>query len=266
MDLLYAQSGKPLKDRETTVRVMKALTSGTTVPDDTAERAPPDGGLSASNLLAPRSPPRPPVSNVYGQDQPLILSDIPESCYTTTSSGAGIVVGIDEAGRGSVIGPMIYGMSFWHTTVQDKISKEFGDSKQLTEDQRERLYEIILSTKEMGFCTRVLHASEISRNMLRQPQPYNLNQMSHDAAIRMIQCLVDCKLNISTCYIDTVGNPESYKRRLEGEFPGMEFVVESKADDKYAPCSAASIGELEVSRICANNQYFKRLWQIDHFI
>ena len=155
---------------------------------------------------------------------------------------------------------MIYGMSFWHTSVQDKISTEFGDSKQLTEAQRERLYEIILSTKEMGFCARVLHASEISRNMLRQPQPYNLNQMSHDAAIRMIQCLVDCKLNIATCYIDTVGNPAAYKRRLEGEFPGMEFVVESKADDKYAPCSAASIGELRdvYLAVASDEQYFKR--------
>ena len=230
MDLLYAHAGKPLNDRETTVLVMDALTSGVSADQDPIPRDP--------------SPPRPPLSNVHGQDQPLVLSDIPESCYSTTNNGGGIVLGIDEAGRGSVVGPMVYGMTFWHTSVQDNISKEFGDSKQLTEEQRERLYKLILSTPEMGFCTRVLHASEISRHMLRQPQPYNLNQMSHDAAIRMIQCLVDCKLHIATCYIDTVGNPVSYKRRLELEFPGMEFVVESKADDKYAPCSAASIGEL----------------------
>jgi ribonuclease H2 subunit A len=77
--------------------------------------------------------------------------------------------------------------------------------------------------------------------MLRS-EPYNLNQMSHDAAIDMIRGLTDLQIAIDTCYIDTVGNPASYKWRLEKEFPGIEFIVESKADDKYAPCSAASIG------------------------
>lgn len=139
---------------------------------------------------------------------------------------------------------MVYGMAFWHPSVQEanKIPNDFNDSKQLSEPQREKLYETILKTPEIGFCTRVLHASEISRNMLRR-DPYNLNQMSHDAAIAMIRSLLDCKIvAIQTCYIDTVGNPASYTRRLEQEFPGIEFIVESKADDKYAPCSAASIG------------------------
>ena len=36
MDLLYSQAGKPLKDRETTVRAMKALTFGS-IASDTAQ-------------------------------------------------------------------------------------------------------------------------------------------------------------------------------------------------------------------------------------
>jgi ribonuclease H2 subunit A len=145
---------------------------------------------------------------------------------------------------GSVVGPMIYGMAFWHPSEElaGKIPKDFNDSKQLSEAQRHVLLETILETPEMGFGVRVLPASEISRNMLRSA-PYNLNQMSHDAAIELIRSLVDAKVAIQTCYIDTVGNPASYRRRLEQEFPGIEFIVESKADDNYAPCSAASIGE-----------------------
>lgn len=242
MDLVYTRSGEPLKDREETVRAMNALTgscSGNNIKAEEEDHA--DGTTIMSSTPPGDAGVRPPLSNVFGHDQPLVLSDIPESCRST--EGGGIVLGIDEAGRGSVIGPMVYGLSFWHSSDMDKISKDFGDSKQLTEQQREKLYNVILKTPEMGFCARVLHASEISRNMLRS-EPYNLNQMSHDAAIRMIRCLVDCKLSISTAYIDTVGNPAPYKRRLEHTFPGIEFVVESKADDKYAPCSAASIGEL----------------------
>jgi ribonuclease H2 subunit A len=78
--------------------------------------------------------------------------------------------------------------------------------------------------------------------MLR-PNPYNLNQMSHDATIVMIRKLVDAGVNVKRAYIDTVGNPFTYRKKLEGEFPGIDFTVESKADANYAPCSAASVGK-----------------------
>mmetsp|Transcript_7289 Transcript_7289/g.17170 ORF Transcript_7289/g.17170 Transcript_7289/m.17170 type:complete len:212 (+) Transcript_7289:715-1350(+) len=87
---------------------------------------------------------------------------------------------------------------------------------------------------------RSLLPSEISRNMLR-PNPYNLNQMSHDSTMLMIRKLLDAGLKVKKAYIDTVGNPYTYRRKLEGQFPGIEFVVESKADAKYASCSAASV-------------------------
>jgi ribonuclease H len=218
MDSVHRRKGSPLDSREDTLSAFQFLTS---YSDDS------------------ENPPRPAAVNVFGEG-PLVLSEIPESCRKQ-GDGGGVVLGIDEAGRGCVIGPMLYGMAFWHTSVTDNIPGDFNDSKQLTEQQREVLFEKILACRDIGFAARVLHASEISRNMLR-PEPYNLNQMSHDAAIGMIRAVVRCNVSVQTCYIDTVGNPASYQRRLEQEFPGIEFVVESKADDKYAPCSAASIG------------------------
>jgi ribonuclease H2 subunit A len=147
-----------------------------------------------------------------------------------------------------VVGMMTYGAAFWNRSEADKIPKGFNDSKQLSEETRSKLMRKILhDTPEMGFCLRVFHGSEISRNMLRS-EPYNLNQMSHDAAIAMIRQLLEAGVGIETCYIDTVGIAEHYKRRLESEFSGrnINFVVESKADAKYAPCSAASVGTLVV--------------------
>jgi ribonuclease H2 subunit A len=124
----------------------------------------------------------------------------------------------------------------------DKIPKGFQDSKALSEQTRNKLFKQLLDHEHIGFCMRSLLPSEISRNMLR-PNPYNLNQMSHDSTIVMIRKLIDAGVNVKRAYIDTVGNPATYKRKLEGEFPGVDFTVESKADANYAPCSAASVGK-----------------------
>ena len=169
------------------------------------------------------------------------MSDIPQSARSQNSKG-GVILGIDEAGRGSVLGPMVYGMAYWSVDCIDQIPKGFHDSKQLTDDTRTKLLDQMLHHPDIGFGMRSILPSEISRHMLR-PKPYNLNEMSHDAAMVLIRKLVDSKsVTIQTCYIDTVGNPAYYKRKLEREFPGIEFVVESKADANYAPCSAASVG------------------------
>ena len=178
---------------------------------------------------------RPARSNVSGNG-PLLLSNIPKSAQASDE----VHLGIDEAGRGSVLGPMVYGAAYWSTSVKEGIPKGFHDSKQLSEETRARLFEELLNHQDIGFCMRSLLPSEISRNMLR-PAPYNLNEMSHDSAIIMIRKILDAGVNVKTCYIDTVGNPFSYKRKLEREFPGLEFIVESKADANYAPCSAASV-------------------------
>ena len=214
IDLLKStiSSYKPLSNRDETVRVIDALTKGCR---------------------------RPSPSNLFGAG-PMIVSDIHESAFQE-----GVNMGIDEAGRGPVLGPMTYAAAFWAKSQDAKIPQGFNDSKQLTVDSRESLYEQIMTTQEMGFVLRILHASEISRNMLRR-NPYNLNAMSHDAAMQMIQAVLDAGIKIHNCYVDTVGSPEAYQFRLNQVFSDhkINFVVEKKADSKYAECSAGSIGAL----------------------
>ncbi|CAJ1954300.1 unnamed protein product [Cylindrotheca closterium] len=178
---------------------------------------------------------RPASANVAGYG-PLLLSDIPDSAKESKV----VVVGVDEAGRGSVLGPMVYGAAYWSASVEEKIPKGFNDSKQLTEQTRDKLFDQLLDHEDIGFCMRSLLPSEISRNMLRS-KPYNLNEMSHDSTMLMIRKLLDAGLKVKKAFIDTVGNAYTYRRKLEGQFPGIEFVVESKADAKYASCSAASV-------------------------
>jgi ribonuclease H2 subunit A len=183
---------------------------------------------------------RPNLTNVFGNG-PLLVSDIPSTAVTDQY---GVVLGIDEAGRGSVLGPMVYGCAYWSADprVEVTIPKDFNDSKQLKEEQREKLWKKILDNPNIGFCARSILPSEISRNMLRKSnEVYNLNEQSHDAAMTIIQKVLNAGVNVVSAYIDTVGHPGYYKIKLEREFPTIQFVVESKADAKYPPCSAASV-------------------------
>jgi len=182
---------------------------------------------------------RPTLLSVFGNG-PLLLSNIPKSSMTENSE---VALGIDEAGRGCVLGPMVYGCAYWSMNVQDSIPKGFRDSKQMKEEERNRLFEELKEHPEIGYALRSILPSEISRNMLRKPiDVYNLNQMSHDATIILIRKIVDKgDVKVKKAYIDTVGNPQYYQRKLEREFPSIDFVVESKADANYAPCSAASV-------------------------
>ena len=196
---------------------------------------------------------RPTPCNVYGPG-PLLVSDVPKSSLPPTSSsaennnsnngGGGVIMGIDEAGRGPALGPMTYAAAYWHPTnvPTTSIPSDFNDSKQLSSEKRKSLFTQIQNHTDIGFVLRILHASEISRNMLRS-SPYNLNTMSHDAAISMIYAVLNSGVQIDTCYIDTVGIASAYQSKLERIFDGynINFVVEKKADAKYAPCSAASV-------------------------
>ena len=204
-----ATSGEPQANREDTVEVMKRLIHE----------------------------PRPPACNVYGRG-PMLVSDVPASARSK-----GVIMGIDEAGRGPVLGPMTYGAAYWAPCDNASVPAGYLDSKALTPEVRSNLFEKTLEALEVGFVLRVLHASEISRNMLRR-EPYNLNAMSHDAAMQMIQAVIDAGVKIDTCYVDTVGTASSYQAQLERVFSGkgIRFVVEKKADAKYAQCSAASVG------------------------
>ena len=89
--------------------------------------------------------------------------------------------------------------AFWNPDC-DNIPSGFNDSKQLSAEKRASLLKDIRSSDSIGFVLRVLNASQISRNMLRKA-PYNLNAMSHDAAMEMIWAVVDAGVKIDTWYV-----------------------------------------------------------------
>ena len=103
----------------------------------------------------------------------VLFSNIPEVCKKEPC-----VLGIDEAGRGPVLGPMVYGISFCPVS-RNKELKDLGvdDSKALTEEKREELLDKVLANDDyIGWAIYVLSPQYISSSMYRRSK-YNLNTM-----------------------------------------------------------------------------------------
>ena len=151
------------------------------------------------------------------------------------------ILGIDEAGRGPVLGHMVYAIAFYPTSKKTNLIKiGFNDSKKLTERRRDELFDKMIPNS-VGYFVDPLSPQLLSSDMLRVTQR-NLNKISFDSAIGLIQRVVDLGIKINTIFVDTVGPPESYEKLLRTNFPRVpKIVVAKKADSKYPIVGAASI-------------------------
>ncbi|KAJ2475959.1 hypothetical protein EV174_005097 [Coemansia sp. RSA 2320] len=166
------------------------------------------------------------------------FSTLPEA------SDDGYVLGVDEAGRGPVMGPMVYATCFCRESYYSELSSMgFADSKQLTEDQRDKLFVALQGDQvkaNSGWSIRCISPQDISQCMLRRTK-YNLNSLAHDATIQLIRDTIDRGITLRSVFIDTVGPPHTYQKRLQELFPSISITVAKKADSLYPIVSAASI-------------------------
>lgn len=142
-------------------------------------------------------------------------------------------------------GPMVYGIAFCPLSKADNL-KTLGcaDSKQLTEPERERIFNDLL-TKEyasttVGWAVDVISPNYISNKMLSRVK-VSLNEISMNSAIALVNKAIDAGVNIAEVYVDTVGPPEKYQAKLSALFPDFQITVAKKADSTYPIVSAASI-------------------------
>eukprot|EP01132_Coremiostelium_polycephalum_P002773 gene2773-3447_t len=162
---------------------------------------------------------------------------------STVNKEEPFIMGIDEAGRGPVLGPLVYGICYAPLSQYNNIRKMgFNDSKQLSENKRDELFgKICKSTDKMGYICDVIQPFTLSEKML-QRVPISLNVLSHDSAIGLINQVLEKGINVQELYIDTVGPPIKYQDKLKKLFPQIQTIIVSKqADSKYPIVSAASI-------------------------
>lgn len=151
------------------------------------------------------------------------------------------IMGIDEAGRGPVLGPMVYGCLYCARSYEKTLSTlNFADSKTLKEEKREELFEKLKANELIGWAVDVIDPRELSAKMLKKIK-INLNEISHDSASGLVTRVLNMGVLLTDVYVDTVGDPEKYRIKLSERFPSIKFVVAKKADSLYPVVSGASI-------------------------
>ncbi len=145
-----------------------------------------------------------------------------------------LVLGIDEAGRGAVIGPMVIAGVMIEEKDLVKL-KRIGvkDSKLLSPKQREKLYPMIKRIAK-DYVSLKIPAKEIDE--LRKVK--NLNKIE---AERMAEIIRIMKANIA--YVDA---PQTSTEKFKSYLLALaknntEIIAENYADKKYVVVGAASI-------------------------
>lgn len=174
---------------------------------------------------------------------------INKSSSQSSEPGTPCVLGVDEAGRGPVIGPMIYGVYYLPIEREHPLlatTHHFDDSKVLTPAVRASLMEAVCTDgfdlfECSGWAVKSLSARDIGAGMLKNGGSYNLNAQAMDATIELIRGVFDRGVNVTQIFVDTIGSPVVYQRKLQLIFPTVKVTVEKKADSLYPCVSAASV-------------------------
>ncbi|KYC52423.1 MAG: Ribonuclease HII [Candidatus Methanofastidiosum methylothiophilum] len=149
------------------------------------------------------------------------------------------VCGVDEAGRGPVIGPLVVA-SF--SISEDKLNQieslEVKDSKKLSAKRRKELFSELINLSGNYFF-RILNPTFLNDEMKK----YTLNEIELHA---FKDAIIGLKVPIiraicDSCDVDTNRFSRNLKESLGDEFSSCDVVASHKAEDKYPIVAAASI-------------------------
>ena len=153
-----------------------------------------------------------------------------------------LITGIDEAGRGALIGPMVICGITAEKSIVNKLKKlGVRDSKLLTPKKREELYEKIKETMQTdsGISSIIPISIPSCKIDSYRNNSVNLNMIEVRTMAEIINMCGG-----SEVYVDALtARPKRFKQTLKGhvENKKIKIIAENNADKKYPIVSAASI-------------------------
>jgi len=169
-----------------------------------------------------------------------------------------MIMGLDEAGRGSIIGPLLIGGVAIKKNKLDQLSTiGVRDSKLLTPNTRNRLLKLIKNISDT-VVTQKISPVEIDEYVSKGKKYRRLNYLE---AITMGQVALSQDPDI--IYVDAADiNPDRFAEDIRSILKkDVKIFSTHKADQKYPIVSAASIvakceRDAEIAKIAEENGYF----------
>ena len=144
-----------------------------------------------------------------------------------------IICGVDDAGRGSVLGPLVIaGISVKRTKIKHLSEIGVKDSKQLSPNAREMLYKKIIAIVDNYYVARI--SPKIIDQSVRK------NQLNHLEAKYMAKVI--SKLRPDSSYVDSCDvNPARFGKEISKLANSGKIYSRHHADSRFVIVSAASI-------------------------
>jgi ribonuclease HII len=147
-----------------------------------------------------------------------------------------IICGIDEAGRGPVIGPMVIAACTIKEEDEPKLAMiGVKDSKLLSPKERARLYDEVIRAVQK-YKIRIIAPKEIDNAL--SDKKSNLNFLEANTSAELITSLKPTTATLDCPSINTSAYKEYVQERIKSK---TEIIAEHKADLNHPIVSAASI-------------------------
>lgn len=143
------------------------------------------------------------------------------------------ICGVDDAGRGSMLGPLVIaGISLNKTDIHKLSLLGVKDSKQLTPKSREELYKKIITLVNDYYVTKIP-----PKIIDTSVESHNLNHLEAKYMAKVIS-----KLNPDTSYVDSCDvNPQRFGKEISKLSNNKKICSYHHADSRFVVVSAASI-------------------------
>lgn len=151
-------------------------------------------------------------------------------CFKTESM---LICGVDDAGRGSMLGPLVIaGIIISKKDIPKLFKLGVKDSKQLTPKSREELYKKIIALVDNYYVAKI-SPKIIDASVTK----HNLNHLEAKYMAKVIS-----KLNPDTSYVDSCDvNPKRFGKEIAKLSKYKKIRSYHHADSRFIVVSAASI-------------------------
>ena len=143
------------------------------------------------------------------------------------------ICGIDDAGRGSLLGPLVIaGVSLDKKKLRKLSSLGIKDSKKLSPKLREQLYKKIIEIVDSYYVTKIS-----PRSIDASVKNHCLNGLEAKYMAKVVS-----KLNADTSYVDSCDvNPTRFGKEISRQSNNLKIKSYHHADSRFVIVSAASI-------------------------